>query len=97
MNQLIRWSRGEAQPCSLQVDGEVVPYIDVYEHADGTFSLTLDRPGRHSPLLGMDVETEEELLRWAPMLANAMAVAAGRTSHGPHSRPHNPHGGKLVL
>lgn len=82
----------EITPCALEVDGEIVPYINLFEHPDGHFSLALDRPGGHSPLCGMDVATEEELERWAYFLANAMAVAAGRTSHGPNSRPHNPHG-----
>ena len=40
---------------------------------------------------GMDT-TEEELARWAPFLANAMAVSAGRTSHGERSYLRNPHG-----
>lgn len=88
---LHRMSRNpEATPILIEVDGTIVPYIECRE-IDGRYSLTIMRPG-DSPLLGMDVDSEDELLRWAPMLANAMAVAAGRTSHGEHSRPHNPHG-----
>jgi hypothetical protein len=34
--------------------------------------------------------------RWLPFLANAMAVAAGRTSHGEHSNIRNPHGENLA-
>jgi len=82
-------------PCELIVDGYAVPYIEVLEHPDGHFSLTLMRPGC-SPLFGMDIETEDELGRWAPMLAQAMAVSAGRTSHGENSRPHNPHGSNQI-
>ncbi len=38
----------------------------------------------------------EECERWLPFLANAMAVAAGRTSHGEHSNIRNPHGESLA-
>lgn len=81
----------QGTPCRLEVDGAYIPYIEVFEYEDRAYSILIERPG-FSPLLGMDVESEEELLRWAPFLANAMAVAAGRTSHGPNSRPLNPHG-----
>ena len=39
---------------------------------------------------------ESEVERWAWFLANAMAVAAGYTSHGPNSRPINRHGPSRV-
>lgn len=73
---------------TLQVDGQEVPYITGFEHEGehaGRVSLTLD--GR----FGMDT-TVEELGRWAWFMANAMAVSAGRTSHGPNSYVRNPHG-----
>jgi hypothetical protein len=74
---------------TLEVDGHEVPYLhgvyyDEGEHA-GFVRLTLDRR------FGLDT-TVEGLGEWAWFLANAMAVSAGRTSHGENSYVRNPHG-----
>lgn len=53
------------------------------------FNLTLDNR------FGIDAP-ESELERWAWFLANAMAVAAGYTSHGRNSRRINRHGPSRV-
>lgn len=74
---------------TLMVDDHEVPYIhgvlfDEGEHG-GFVHLILDSR------FGLDTSVEE-LEQWAPFLANAMAVSAGRTSHGPNSYVRNPHG-----
>lgn len=81
----------EAFTMPITVDDYPLPYIERYpgERPDGGISLTLD--GR----FGLDT-TEEECARWLPFLANAMAVAAGRTSHGANSNIRNPHGEALA-
>lgn len=78
----------ELMQSNLIVDDWPIPYIRASRGRDwpeGAVSLTLDHR------YGMDT-TEEELARWAPFLANAMAVSAGRTSHGANSFIRNPHG-----
>jgi hypothetical protein len=75
---------------SIDVDGYKLPYIEAHTFADSDLiSLILD------DRFGLDTNTEE-LERWLPFLANAMAVAAGRTSHGEHSNIRNPHGENLA-
>jgi hypothetical protein len=77
---------------TVHVDGYTVPYIEahVFEgENEGLISLILDNR------FGLDTNAEE-IERWLPFLANAMAVAAGRTSHGEHSNIRNPHGENLA-
>jgi hypothetical protein len=69
------------------IDQTIVPYIDIVrpQADDDDWHVILD------DRFGVDC-TEEELHRWLPFVANAMAVAAGRSSHGPNSFPINRHG-----
>lgn len=95
--ELNRMSRNpDVTPCVMIVDGTPLPYVSIFEHPNGKFSITVERPGGNSPLVGLDRVSAEALHRWAPILANAMAVAAGRSSHGDHSNVFNPHGSSLV-
>lgn len=69
----------------VTMDGYHVPYIDVTPHADGTVSVGVDRRfGMPGPV------PREELDRWLPILANAMAIAAGFSCHGENCTPLNP-------
>jgi hypothetical protein len=70
------------------VDGHEVPYIDVGVTDEG-FTLILDNR------FGIDA-SPEELQKWLPFVADAMAVSAGRTSHGRNSNIRNPHGEALA-
>lgn len=72
-------------PFELVVSGSRVPYIEGRVFGDGKVTLMLD------DRFGFDTD-EEEVTRWAPFLADAMAVSAGRTSHGENSYIRNPHG-----
>jgi hypothetical protein len=95
--ELRRQSRNpDITPYVMVVDGTAVPYIEIFEHPNGKFSITVVRPGGNSPLVGLGRISAEALHRWAPILANAMAVAAGRSSHGENSNVFNPHGSSLV-
>ena len=74
----------------LEVDGYRVPHITVtrYGTADvgeDRYQLLLD--GRFA----LDAPWGE-VWRWAWFLANAMAISAGVTCHGPNGRLINPHG-----
>lgn len=65
--------------------GYEVPYISTYPTADGKLHVVVDnRFGTHLPV------TKDELDNWMPILANAMAVAAGYSSHGENSVRPNP-------
>lgn len=75
----------DVTPLRFAVGGVEVPYIEAVRGNDGRISLVLDHR------LGITT-TEDELGRWAWFLANAMAVAGGRTSHGANSWLRNPHG-----
>ena len=69
------------------IDGYLVPNVEVGEDpATGKWCLFLDNRWGTPP-----VEIEE-LHRWLPMIANALAIGAGYSCHGEHSvyRP-NPH------
>lgn len=95
--ELHRLSRNpDITPCMMEVDGTPLPYIEIFEHPNGKFSLTVMRQGGNSPLIGLDRISADALHRWAPILAAAMAVAAGRTSHGENSNVFNPHGTSVV-
>lgn len=72
---------------SITVDGFAVPCLKVSElHGanEGLFNLIVD--GR----LSVTVE-KDELEKWAWFVANAMAVAAGYSSHGANSCVPNPY------
>ena len=80
------------QALAVEIDGYTVPHIEAHKFEgenEGLISLILD------DRFGLDT-TAEEIERWLPFLANAMAVAAGRTSHGEHSNIRNPHGEALA-
>jgi len=64
----------------LSVDGYLIPFIVGRKRGDGgEWSLTLDSR------FGLDTN-EEELARWLPFLSDAMAIAAGYSCFGEHSR-----------
>jgi len=71
----------------VTIDGYVVPLVEVGEDpSTGLWCLFLD--GRY----GTPPVDIEELHRWLPMIANAVAIGAGYSCHGENSvwRP-NPH------
>ena len=71
----------------VTIDGFLVPRIEVGEDpASGKWCLFLD--GRY----GTEPVEIEELHRWLPLIANALAIGAGYSCHGENSvwRP-NPH------
>jgi hypothetical protein len=80
--------------CDLWVEGKQVPYIEVCEFPPGapgglpvpSYTISLDNR------YGTSAMTYEELWKQAWFWANAMAVAAGYTSHGPNARRINRHG-----
>ena len=75
----------------VTIDGYLVPRIEVGEDpATGKWCLWLDQRYGTEPV---DIE---ELHRWLPMIANALAIGAGYSCHGVNSvwRP-NPH--KLIV
>lgn len=69
----------------LTLDGYRVPYITVQPRDGGKWDVSVD----NRFMLWQPV-TAEELDNWLPILAHAMAVAAGYSSHGEHSNPINP-------
>lgn len=66
------------------IDGYEVPNITVYDHGE-TWGLTLDRR------FGAPSIPKDDALPILWFIANAMAVAAGYTSFGEHSRKLNPY------
>ena len=82
----------EQKGLTVEVDGYSLPYIEAHKFEgenEGLISLILDnRFGLHT--------NAEEIERWLPFLAHAMAVAAGRTSHGEHSNIRNAPGEALA-
>lgn len=70
----------------VTIAGYHVPYVTVQPLADGRIELTVD--GRFC--LDGPVP-REEFDRWIHILAHAMAVAAGYSSHGENCTPTNPH------
>lgn len=76
----------------LVVNGCRVPHILLWQRDDGiTWSLNID--GRFSGDF-----TKDEIEGFGYILANAMAVSAGYTHHGPDSKPMNRHscGGEIL-
>ena len=69
----------------LTFNGYEVPYIkaNLVPGTEDTWLLFLDSR------FGIEV-SGDELRRWLWFVANAMAVAAGYTSHGEHCRVRNP-------
>ena len=71
----------------VAIDGFLVPRVEVVEDpATGLWCLFLDRRYGTPPV---DID---ELHRWLPVIANALAIGAGYSCHGENSvwRP-NPH------
>lgn len=66
----------------LSVDGHQVPYLTATPNEDGTFGITLDNRFQVTC-------SQAELDKWLWFLANAMAVAAGKTSFGELSNQRN--------
>lgn len=71
------------------MNGCTVPHIELLKPGGVSegfeFDYTLLIDGRFAAL----VKTDELLNQWGYALANAMAVAAGYTHHGPESKPRN--------
>lgn len=79
----------------LIVDGYQVPYVKLRRLKNNDEPTALDAMESWQVLIDdrlSAVVTKSELNTWGYILANAMAVAAGYTSHGPNSRPINRHG-----
>jgi hypothetical protein len=68
----------------LVVNGCRVPYIELWQHDNGVWGLNVD--GR----FGSDF-TKDEIEKFGYILANAMAISAGYTHHGPNSQLMNRH------
>lgn len=85
---------------AVLVEGIEVPRLKVMELEPGTpggletersYVLTVD------DRFGTIAVPYEELWRWLWVMAQAMAVSAGFTNHGPEARLANPHGPTLPL
>jgi len=74
----------ERWPVSL--DGHDVPHVEVRPTPDGKFYICVDRR-----FIIHKAVTQEELDNWMPIMANAMAVAAGYSCFGESSAPINPY------
>lgn len=69
----------------VTLNGYRVPYVSAFELPDGRVDVVIDhRFGMPGPI------QREEFDRWVPILANAMAVAAGYSCHGENCTPVNP-------
>ena len=82
--QIIGPFRGDVY--HLSVDGCRLFGVDLYGRHDTDKKWTVCLDGRFE----IDV-SEDEVKRWAWLMANAMAISAGYTHHGPNSRPANLH------
>lgn len=81
--------------CGVVVEQTLVPYVVVYELPSGSRGGFEDEVGYMIGLddrFGTSVMTYEEMWKQMWFWAQAMAVAAGFTSHGPNSRRLNRHG-----
>lgn len=74
---------------ALVVGGYVVPNLYATKQQDGRYLLHLERDG--GAFFGTESVSEEEIGRWLPLLANAMATSAGYSCHGENSQPRNPY------
>lgn len=69
----------------VTLHGYRVPYISATPCEDGRVDVVLDhRFAMPEPI------AREEFDRWMPILANAMAIAAGYSCHGENCGPVNP-------
>lgn len=69
----------------VTIDGFQVPYVNARLLDDGRIDVTVDnRFSMSEPV------PREEFDRWIHIVANAMAVAAGYSSHGENCTPLNP-------
>jgi hypothetical protein len=84
--------RGPFQPArKVTINDYVVPFVTVALADDGMIDVIVDdRLGMAGPV------SREEFDRWMPVLANAMAVAAGYSSHGESCEPLNRHKQKMT-
>jgi hypothetical protein len=74
----------------VTINGYKVPYVTVTPTSDGRIAVYVDRR------FGLDEPVSvEEFNRWIGILADAMSVAAGYSSHGEHCSPINPHKVKM--
>lgn len=93
MTAKIHFLSRAAESGFVTVDGYLVPHVKVFRIKgganDGAMSLSIDKPGCVN--LTMDVDDDESLPGLLVFLANAMAVAAGYTSHGANARRANPY------
>lgn len=72
---------GPFEDYRVTLNGYHVPNIQARPMSDGTFLVSID----NRFIIHKSV-SKDELENWMPILANAMAVAAGYTSHGEHSQ-----------
>lgn len=75
----------------LTVYGYKVPHMraELLAGTEDHWNLVLD--GRFM----LPEVSGDEIRRWLPFLANAMAIAAGYSAHGEHARKSNPYKTKL--
>ena len=87
------WMSRSAERALVTVEGFNVPNVEVYRiyggPEDGKLSISLLRHG--GAFMSMDVDSEDELKRWMPFLANCMATAAGYSCFGKNSQSLNPY------
>lgn len=68
----------------FDVDGYKVPYLYAYKHQENEFFIVLDDRLHYGPF------TAEEVAAMLPVVANAMAIAAGFSCHGHNCKKQNP-------
>lgn len=92
----LAWHPETEQVADLIVDSLKVPYLTVTSVVDG--SVTTGTEPVAGWLLDLDrrfsvqAHSWDELWRWVWFIANAMAVSAGYTCHGPNASRINRHG-----
>lgn len=75
----------------VSVGGYRVPGVTLQPRPDDKWDVIVDhRFGLWSTV------SFEELDNWMPVVAHAMAIAAGYSSHGEHSQRVNPYGCKIA-
>ena len=87
---------GPFERFKVKVDGYIVPRLEIVpvEGTDGDLDGELVTVLVDEHFCGFC--TKEEVQRWAPLIANAMAVASGFTCHGENSRPANPYKDRVM-
>lgn len=73
----------------VSLDGHAVPLVELSWNSDDTLELVLDRR------FGLTCN-QEELQKWLPIVANAMAIGAGYSCHGENSVERNPYKTKVM-